>query len=157
MSLYNPLTRAAAIVAATALFSATVTAAPQARDGAARTVLTRTDTARPRTVGASAADPAASPARRRVYVTTSTELVGPEEIERKLVKRAEFRALGLEITSDPAAADFVVEVRRTVLSHFRYTVVDARTRTTLRRGEVSSLFGTASGRIAQRVLEAIGG
>jgi hypothetical protein len=155
MSSNNPLVFAVATAVVTALLSAAVpAAAPRVQDGATRTVLTRRSTIRPRTV---VANPAGSPAIRKVYVTTSTEFVAPEEIERKLADRSEFDALGLEITRDPADADFVVEVRRIALSHFRYAVVDARTRTTLRRGEVTSLFGTASGRVAQRVLEAIGG
>jgi hypothetical protein len=154
MTMYSnsPLVVVAALVAAT-LFFQTPTLS---QDGVTRTALTRSDKTRPRTVTPAAAATGLVGVRR-VYVTSSSDFVASDEIERKLAKRAEFRALGLQITRDAADADFVVEVRRTAFSHFHYAVVDARTHTTIRRGEVTSLFGTASGRITQRVLEAIGG
>ena len=73
----------------------------------------------------------------------------PHDLANELLKKSDFSQLGLAITNDRNAADLVIEVDRLAFStHFPYVVVDQKNNTIVASGEVNSLFGTASAKIA---------
>lgn len=102
-------------------------------------------------------DPAAILAAARIiYVRSRTGFVKSEVIENELLKRAEFQQAGLLVTRDQRAADLVMEVRRSnFTTEYPYVVVDARTRLVVASGKVSSLFGTAAGKIAKQFMKQV--
>lgn len=91
-----------------------------------------------------------------IYVRSRTVFVKAEVIENELRKRAEFQQAGLVITTDPSAADLIIEVRRSnFTTEYPYVVVDPRTRLVVASGKVNSLFGTAAGKIAKGFMKQI--
>ena len=118
--------------------------APAAQNGG-RAVLTRSRRVAPQ--------PQSQPRGERIFVASATSFLPASEVAKKLRKKDGFARLGLEIASDPNDADFIVEVDRAVLSRFTFVLLDAKTHALVGRGQVSSLFGTASSRIADRVLK----
>ena len=146
---------AAGAFAVAALLSAPLPAA------SGQTVLSRSDPqanislSRPR--NAAPLDPkAALRAARTLFVDSPTDFLHADVIEQKLQKRKEFAKYGLSITRDRASADIVMEVSRTSFTtEFNYSVVDPSTRTVLVSGACNSLFGTASGKIANDFLKKI--
>src|ERR1700740_2427990 len=91
---------------------------------------------RNRTVGK--ADTTAAPATRKVYVHSTSLLVGAAVVEEKLLKEAEFARLGFVVTRDPQDADLVLELRHDVLTKYVFTVIDAKTLTVIAGGKLSS-------------------
>src|SRR4051812_16344596 len=77
---------------------------------------------RNRTVGKT--QTTATPAKRKVYVHSTSLLIGAAVVEDKLLKQAEFARLGFVITRDPQDADFVLELRHDVLTKYVFTVID---------------------------------
>ena len=87
---------------------------------------------------------------RTLYVHSRTVLVKSEVIESELQKRSEIKKAGLIITRDSAAADLVMEIRRSNFStEYPYVVIDARTQIVVASGKANSLFGTAGAKIAK--------
>ncbi|HKA19841.1 MAG TPA: DUF4136 domain-containing protein [Blastocatellia bacterium] len=87
---------------------------------------------------------------RTLYVHSRTVLVKSEVIESELQKRSELKQAGLIITRDSAAADLIMEVRRSNFStEYPYVVIDARTQIVVASGKANSLFGTAAAKIAK--------
>jgi hypothetical protein len=85
-----------------------------------------------------------------LYVHSRTALVKSEVIESELQKRSEFKQAGLIVTRDSAAADLIMEVRRSnFTTEYPYVVIDARTQIVVASGKVNSLFGTAAAKIAK--------
>jgi hypothetical protein len=90
---------------------------------------------------------------RVLFVESRTEFLHAPLLEEKLMARPEFGRLGLSITREAREADLYVEVERaSFTTKFTYTVLDPATRHVLATGQVNSLFGTASGKIAKRLL-----
>jgi hypothetical protein len=108
---------------------------------------------RNRTVGKT--DTTAAPATRKVYVHSTSLLVGAAVVEEKLLKEAEFARLGLVVTRDPQDADLVLELRHDVLTKYVFTVIDAKTLTVVAGGKLSSLGGTVGGKVASRFVKAM--
>lgn len=108
---------------------------------------------RNRTVGK--VDTTAAPATRKVYVHSTSLLVGAAVVEEKLMKEAEFARLGFVVTRDPQDADFVLELRHDVLTKYVFTVIDTKTLTVVAGGKLSSLGGTVGGKVASRFVKAM--
>jgi hypothetical protein len=93
---------------------------------------------------------------RVLYVDSHTAYLNGSLLEERLMERPEFAALGLSITRDAKEADLVVEVERSIFTtKFTYSVVDPASRRVLATGRVNSLFGTASGKIAKKLVETL--
>jgi hypothetical protein len=92
---------------------------------------------------------------RRVFVRSTSLLVSAAVVEDKLLKQPEFSQLGLVITRDPYEADLILELRHDVLTKYVFTVVDAKTRTVIAGGKLSSLGGTVAGKLAKRFVKDI--
>ena len=89
-----------------------------------------------------------------LFVASETGFLNSALLEERLQERPEFRKLGLAITRNRAEADLVIEVRRSSFTtKFNYSVLDPRSGRIVGGGRVSSLFGTASGRIAKGVVK----
>ncbi len=125
-----------------------------------RTVLTRA-----RQSGVTfAVDPSASPAQpagplaavRTILVDSDTDFCNSSVVEERLMADKRFAALGYELTRDARKADLIVKVNRTTFTtKFTYTLLHPTTNAVLGSGRASSLFGTASGRIAKRVIDTL--
>ncbi|HEU4389351.1 MAG TPA: hypothetical protein VFV34_16225 [Blastocatellia bacterium] len=84
-----------------------------------------------------------------VYIRSRTGFLKHAALADALEKRKDFQALGLVITENQRAADIIIEIEREhLLAHFTYTAYDPDTRTVVASGHVTSLFGTAAGKIA---------
>lgn len=92
---------------------------------------------------------------RRVFVRSKSALVRGAVVEEKLLKRSEFKQLGLVITRDVSDADIVLELRHDLLTKYVYSIVDTKTQTVLAGGKVSSLGGTVAGKVAKRFVKEI--
>ena len=93
---------------------------------------------------------------RVLFVESRTEFLHSSLLEEKLMARPEFGRLGLSITRDGREADLFVQVERaSFTTKFTYTVLDPTTRHVLATGQVNSLFGTASGKIAKKLVETL--
>ncbi len=87
---------------------------------------------------------------RTLYVHSRTALVKSEVIESELQKRPEMKQTGLVVIRNAAAADLIMEVRRSnFTTEYPYVVIDARTQVVVASGNVNSLFGTAAAKIAK--------
>jgi hypothetical protein len=80
-------------------------------------------------------------------------LVRGAVVEDKLLKRREFKELGLVITRDAADADIILELRHDLLTKYVFSVVDVRTQTVIAGGKLSSLGGTVAGKVAKRFVK----
>jgi hypothetical protein len=107
---------------------------------------------RSRTVG-TAAPSQTAPATRKVYVHSTSLLVGAAVVEDKLLQNSEFTRRGFVITRDPRDADLVLELRHDVLTKYVFTVIDARTLTVIAGGKLSSLGGTVAGKVSKRFVK----
>ena len=92
-------------------------------------------------------------APRRVFVRSKSLLVRAAVVEDKLLKRPEFTQLGFVITRDESDADLVLELRHDLLTKYVFSVVDAKSRTVLASGKLSSLGGTVAGKVAKRFVK----
>jgi len=114
--------------------------------GSGRTVLTFATSSQP---------PSDSPLAngRVLYIRSRTINLHASLLEEKLMARPEFARLGLSITREEGDAQlFIVVERSTFTTKFTYTVLDPGTKHVLATGQVNSLFGTASGKIAKELL-----
>ena len=92
---------------------------------------------------------------RRVFVRSKSLLVRGAVVEEKLLKRPEFRQLGLSITRDESEADIVLELRHDLLTMYVFNVVEVKTQTVIAGGKLSSLGGTVADKVAKRFLKAM--
>lgn len=99
----------------------------------------------------------ASRAERRVFVRSTSLLVGAAVVEDKLLKEPEFRQLGFVLTRDDSDADLVLELHHDLFTKYVFTVVDAKTGVVLLAGKLSSLGGTVAGKVARRFVKEIPG
>ncbi|HEX3086397.1 MAG TPA: hypothetical protein VHP99_17820, partial [Pyrinomonadaceae bacterium] len=107
---------------------------------------------RSRTIGRAAPSETA-PATRKVYVHSTSLLVGAAVVEDKLLKNSEFTRRGFVITREPRDADLVLELHHDLLTKYVFTVIDAKTLTVLAGGKLSSLGGTVAGKVAKRFVK----
>ena len=101
--------------------------------------------------------PVASESARRVYVRSKSLLVRAAVVEDKLLKRPEFKQLGLSITRDESDADIILELRHDLLTMYVFTVVEVKTQTVIAGGKLSSLGGTVADKVAKRFVKAMSG
>ena len=94
---------------------------------------------------------------RRVFVRSTSLLVGAAVVEDKLLKEPEFRRLGFVLTRDDSDADLVLELHHDLFTKYVFTVVDAKTGVVLLAGKLSSLGGTVAGKVARRFVKEIAG
>lgn len=92
---------------------------------------------------------------RKIYVKSSSLLVGQSVIESKLRKRKEFDQLGLMITRNPEDADLILEVEHDVFTKYVYTAIDPNTMIVVASGKLSSLGGTVAGKVAKRFMKEV--
>lgn len=92
---------------------------------------------------------------RKIYVKSSSLLVGQAVIESKLRKRKEFDQLGLMITRNPEDADLILEVEHDVFTKYVYTAIDPYTMIVVASGKLSSLGGTVAGKVAKRFMKEV--
>ncbi len=86
---------------------------------------------------------------RTIFVMSRSGFFNPDELADKLMRKPEFSQMGLSVTKNRTAADLVIEVDRLPFStRFPYVIVDPGNRTVVASGQVTSLFGTATGKIA---------
>lgn len=87
---------------------------------------------------------------RTIFIMSRSRFFNPNDLVNDLLKQPEFSQMGLTITKNRNAADLVIEVDRLVFTtEFPYVVVDPKNNTVVASGEVNSLFGTASAKIAR--------
>lgn len=86
---------------------------------------------------------------RFIYVLSQSLLVTSEDIENKLRKHPDFTRFGLVVTRQPADADLILEVRRSVLTKFVFTATEPETLVVVASGKLSSLGGTVDGKVAK--------
>lgn len=135
------------------LFSAAVLPrATSAQTLPTRKRLVVTDANRPKRVSPEASRLAKLAACRTLLVDSDSVFLDAADVEKCLGKTREFAALGVAVGPMVQNADLVLRITRTrMTTHFHYQIVDQRSLEVLAKGEVSSLFGTASGRIAKQV------
>lgn len=104
---------------------------------------------------ASEVRPMASRTERRVFVRSTSLLVGAAVVEDKLLKQPEFRQLGFVLTRDDSDADLILELHHDLFTKYVFTVVDAKTGVVLLAGKLSSLGGTVAGKVARRFVKEI--
>ena len=97
----------------------------------------------------------AQPVTRRVFVRSTSLLVRAAVVEDKLLKRAEFKQLGLVITREESDADLILELRHDLFTKYVFSVVESRTHTIVASGKLSSLGGTVAGKVAKRFVNDI--
>jgi len=90
---------------------------------------------------------------RRVFVRSKSLLVRGAVVEDKLLKRPEFKQLGLSITRDESDADIILELRHDLLTMYVFTVVEVKTQTVIAGGKLSSLGGTVADKVAKRFVK----
>lgn len=89
-----------------------------------------------------------------IYIDCQSQFVKQAEVESALREQPEFRKWKLEIVTRPQLADLVVEIHRTPFTtNFPFRVVDTVANRVVMAGEVSSLFGTVSGRVARSMMK----
>jgi hypothetical protein len=106
---------------------------------------------RDRTVGTERTE--AAPATRKVFVHSTSLLVGGNVVEEKLLQDSDFKRLGFVITRDPRDADLVLELRHDVLTKYVFTVIETKTSTVIAGGKLSSLGGTVAGKVSRRFVK----
>ena len=125
-----------------------------------RTVLTRTPAPVVTTASVPSATltPPTSPlaSARTIFVDSESEFCNDGALEERLLADKRFGVLGYGLTRDVRQSDVVIKVNRTPFTtHFTFTILDRSTSAVLASGRANSLFGTASGRIAKRVIDAL--
>jgi len=90
---------------------------------------------------------------RRVFVRSTSLLVGAAVVEDKLLKQPEFRQLGFVLTRDDSDADLILELHHDLFTKYVFTVVDVKTGVVLLAGKLSSLGGTVAGKVAKRFVK----
>ncbi|HEX3142955.1 MAG TPA: hypothetical protein VHQ64_03225 [Pyrinomonadaceae bacterium] len=95
----------------------------------------------------------AAPATRKVFVHSTSLLVGGNVVEEKLLQNSDFKRLGFVITRDPRDADFVLELRHDVLTKYVFTVIETKTSNVIAGGKLSSLGGTVAGKVSRRFVK----
>jgi hypothetical protein len=95
----------------------------------------------------------AAPTTRKVFVHSTSLLVGGNVVEEKLVQNSEFKRLGFVITREPRDADLVLELRHDVLTKYVFTIIETKTATVIAGGKLSSLGGTVAGKVAKRFVK----
>jgi len=90
------------------------------------------------------------------FVHSNTLFVRREQLENGLLAKKEFHEMGLQITNDPAAADFILEVHRIPFqNNFDYTVTDRRTTTVVMAGQTQALLGRVFGAVFEKIANQI--
>lgn len=93
---------------------------------------------------------------RVLFVRSRSEFLHASLLEKKLMARPEFSRLGLAITREASEAEIVIDVERSSFTtKFTYSLLDPSTEHVLATGQVNSLFGTASGKIAKAVMKTL--
>lgn len=93
---------------------------------------------------------------RTLYVDSGTVWVKTATLKDALLNKKAFQELGIGITENSATADVMLKVQHAALTtRFTFTLVDRKTQQVLAAGKVSSLFGTAAGKIADSVAKNI--
>jgi len=95
----------------------------------------------------------AAPATRKVFVHSTSLLVGGNVVEEKLLQDSDFKRLGFVITRDPRDADLVLELRHDVLTKYVFTVIETKTSAVIAGGKLSSLGGTVAGKVSRRFVK----
>jgi hypothetical protein len=91
---------------------------------------------------------------RTIFICTQTDFIKQAEVEQALLEQPEFDQWELEVVDRPEMADLILEVKRVPLTtNFPFRVVDAVSKRIVVAGQVSSLFGSASQRIARQFLK----
>ena len=90
---------------------------------------------------------------KRIFVYSTSLLVGQSVIESKLRNRPEFQTLGLMITRDANDADLILEVHHDLFTKYVFTAVDPSTNVVVASGKLSSLGGTVAGKVAKRFMK----
>ena len=90
---------------------------------------------------------------KRIYVMSTSVLVGQSVIETKLRNRPEFQQLGLMITRDAGEADLILELHHDILTKYVFTAIDPWTNVVVASGKLSSLGGTVAGKVAERFMK----
>lgn len=91
---------------------------------------------------------------KTIFVESRSEFVKNAEVENALRSQPEFKQWKLEIVSRRELADLVVEIHRTPFTtNFPFRVIDSVSLRVVMSGEVSSLFGTVSGRVARSMMK----
>ena len=90
---------------------------------------------------------------KKIYIKSSSLLVGSSVVEEKLQKRKEFQAFGLAITRDAQAADLILHVEHDLFTMYTYTVIDPHSQILVASGKLSSLGGTVAGKVAKRFMK----
>ncbi len=89
-----------------------------------------------------------------IFVDCQSQFVKQAEVENALREQPEFRKWKLEIVTRPQLADLVVEIHRIPFTtNFPFRVLDTVGNRVVMSGEVSSLFGTVSGRVARSMMK----
>jgi len=88
---------------------------------------------------------------RILYIDSNTKYLPASVLEEKLRARPEFGRLGLAITHDKREAELLVDVQR-ISTRFNYSILDPTSFYVYEDGLVSPLFGTASDKIATKIL-----
>lgn len=91
-------------------------------------------------VDALAQTPASIMREARTLFVRETRHLDKTYLEYKLQKHSELREWGLMLVDDEAAADLVVEVRKTALNYV-FTIVDPRTRAIVTSGKTVAING----------------
>jgi hypothetical protein len=94
-----------------------------------------------------------TPVTRKVFVHSTSLLVGGNVVEEKLLQNSDFKRQGFVITRDPRDADFVLELRHDVLTKYVFTVIDAKTSNVIAGGKLSSVGGTVAGKVSRRFMK----
>lgn len=156
--MYGPslLGRTCAVI----LFAFALAGASASAQQRQRTVLTRT----PQSAVTNVVDPSAPAAQpasplasaRTILVDSDTDFCNSSVVEERLLADKRFASLGYALTRDRSKADLIIVVNRTTFTtHFTFTLLDPGTSAVLGSGRANSLFGTASGRIAKRVIDTL--
>lgn len=91
---------------------------------------------------------------KTIFIYTQTDFIKQAEVEQALLEQPEFDQWELEVVDRPEMADLILEVKRVPLTtNFPFRVVDSVSKRIVVAGQVSSLFGSASQRIARQVMK----
>lgn len=125
---------------------------PQHRSSTARPLELDKPTNSPNATGA--ADPTSVSLlsrARTLYIDSDTAYLPASVLEEKLMARPEFGRLGLVITHVKREAELIIDVER-IFTRFTYSVLDPTSFYVFESGLVRALFGTASDKIAKKLL-----
>ncbi|HEX5732473.1 MAG TPA: hypothetical protein VF131_06535 [Blastocatellia bacterium] len=91
---------------------------------------------------------------RTVFIRSNTGFMKRKSLEAALLDRKGFTELGFVITKEESLADLIIDVDHAHMqTRFPFSVVDTKTRIVVASGNVSSLFGTVAGKIANSFIK----